>query len=74
MRQLNWPWWQSGLSSHVSNSSSDRRLSPRMESCSGQFYKLIPNTLELQIRVAPSVEYVTTKIVPTPEAIPEEGG
>ena len=29
------------------------------------------STLELQSRVAPSVEYVTTNMVPTQEAIPE---
>ena len=36
---------------------------------SGQPY----STLELQSRVAPSVKYVTTNMVPTQEAIPEEG-
>ena len=37
----------------------------------------IPNqesNLELQSMVAPSVEYVTSEMVPTQEAIPEEGG
>ena len=29
---LNWPWWLSGLSHHVSNSSRDRRLGPRFKS------------------------------------------
>ena len=33
---LNWPWWPSGLSSHVSNSSRDRGLGPRFESPSRQ--------------------------------------
>ena len=32
------------------------------------------STLELQSRVSPSVEYVTTNMVPTQEVIPEEGG
>ena len=31
-------------------------------------------TLELRSKVASSVEYVTTNMVPTQEAIPEEGG
>ena len=37
----------------------------------------IPNqesNLELQSMVALSVEYVTSEMVPTQEAIPEEGG
>ena len=32
------------------------------------------STLEILSTVAPSVEYITNNMVPTKEAIPEEGG
>ena len=41
--------------------------------CPGTIHAESESTLELQSRVAPSVEYVTTNMVPTQEAIPEEG-
>ena len=39
-----------------------------------KWYSKSESTLELQSRVALSVEYLTPNMVPTLEAIPEEGG
>ena len=36
--RFNRPWWPSGLSNHVSNSSRNRCLGPRFKSCAGLGY------------------------------------